>query len=111
MSSLPKLGLHALTPRQASPASDNMQKQTVLLPQHKGYREMAEDAAEHQVPHPPPPFPPSLQDLMLLSLYYDYVPVLHSEQSLNASVTVSTQGKQGPGASYAFVPLDTVQVY
>lgn len=51
-SSLPKLGLHALTPRQASTTSDNQQKQTVLLPQHKGYREMAEDAAEHQVPPP-----------------------------------------------------------
>ena len=52
MSSLPKLGLHALTPRQASPASDNQQKQTGLLPQHKGYQEMAEDAAEHQVAIP-----------------------------------------------------------
>jgi len=49
MSSLPKLGLHGLTPRQAAPATDNQQKQMVLLPAHKGYQQMAEDAAEHQV--------------------------------------------------------------
>lgn len=49
MSSLPKLGLHGLTPRQAGPATDNQQKQMVLLPAHKGYQQMAEDAAEHQV--------------------------------------------------------------
>jgi len=49
MSSLPKLGLHGLTPRQAGPATDNQQKQTILLPAHKGYQQMAEDAAEHQV--------------------------------------------------------------
>jgi len=49
MSTLPKLGLHGLTPRQAGPATDNQQKQMVLLPAHKGYQQMAEDAAEHQV--------------------------------------------------------------
>ncbi|KAL0036794.1 hypothetical protein WJX79_010207 [Trebouxia sp. C0005] len=49
MSSLPKLGLHGLTPRHAGPATDNQQKQMVLLPAHKGYQQMAEDAAEHQV--------------------------------------------------------------
>lgn len=66
MSSLPKLGLHALTPRQATAPSDNQQKQTALLPQHKGYRQMAENAAEHQVPSHSsatpfsPPAPPPL---------------------------------------------------
>lgn len=49
MSSLPKLGLHALTPRPANPATDNQQKQMSLLPAHKGFQHMAEDAAEHQV--------------------------------------------------------------
>ena len=49
MSTLPKLGLHGLTPRQAGPATDNQQKQMNLLPAHKGYQQMAEDAAEHQV--------------------------------------------------------------
>ena len=50
MSSLPRLGLHALTPRQAAAPTDTQQKQTALMPQHKGYQQMAEDAAEHQVP-------------------------------------------------------------
>lgn len=49
MSSLPRLGLHALTPRQAAAPTDTQQKQTALMPQHKGYQQMAEDAAEHQV--------------------------------------------------------------
>ena len=49
MSTLPKLGLHALTPRQAGPATDNQQKQMALLPAHKGFQQMAEAAAEHQV--------------------------------------------------------------
>ena len=51
MSTLPKLGLHALTPRQAGPATDNQQKQMALLPAHKGFQQMAEAAAEHQVLH------------------------------------------------------------
>ena len=61
MSNLPKLGLHALTPRQALPSNDNQQKQTGLLPQHKGFQQMAEDAAEHQVR-------PTVSLLSLLSL-------------------------------------------
>lgn len=49
VSSLPKLGVHGLTPRQAGPSSNSQQKQTVLQAAHKGFQTMAEDAAEHQV--------------------------------------------------------------
>lgn len=49
VSSLPKLGLHGLTPRQGSPSNNSQQKQSVLQPAHKGFQTMAEDAAEHQV--------------------------------------------------------------
>ena len=49
VSSLPKLGVHGLTPRQAAPSNNSQQKQTVLQPAHKGFQTMAEDAAEHQV--------------------------------------------------------------
>lgn len=49
VSSLPKLGVHGLAPRQAAPSNNSQQKQTVLQPAHKGFQAMAEDAAEHQV--------------------------------------------------------------
>lgn len=49
ISTLPKLGLHALTPRQGSASNNSQQKQTALQPAHKGFQTMAEDAAEHQV--------------------------------------------------------------
>ena len=49
ISSLPKLGLHGLTPRQGSAPNNSQQKQSVLQPAHKGFQTMAEDAAEHQV--------------------------------------------------------------